>query len=189
MITGIWITRLISSVYISRDIKIKTVVLMCMKMYWLSKAAPKSDESSSDWFILNNKWICCFVVGEPVADLAGDRRRRGVGGGRVLRNRPKPCVIRMQWISFVFFTCLHICPFPLSLPFYSPLSSCLWIFSNHCYNSFHYEMFCQIKPASPPLYINIVFMLSFLIFNLIWCPAADVLYISILGYVFFNSRQ
>ncbi len=84
---------------------------------------------------------------------------------------------------FTLYFLLSTCPF-LHQPNFSPL---LFIFSNHCYK-FHYELFSQIKPASPS-YCTCAFLISFFFFNLVWCPTADVLYISILGNVFFDGRQ
>lgn len=137
-------------------------------MCWLSIVALKIGalfhklaSHNETWSIVDNKELTVSIhcAGEPVADVARDRRRRGVGGRGLLRNWPKPCVyhdaMKDFLFCFLFFkpcACLHV--FSLSsdsLPF--PYLSCLYtvyIFFNHCYNSVCLDIIRQIKPASPP---------------------------------------
>lgn len=92
-----------------------------------------------------------------------------------------------EWFFFFLFfyfnfSCLQdalpqLNPFPLVVYKYFPTTVTI-----------HSTMKCFARSSQH--HHLIVFMLFFLIFNLIWCPTPDVLYISIiLGYVFSNSRQ
>lgn len=119
------------------------------------------------WKLCLIEMLCFDGAGEPVADLAGDGRGRGVWGWRLLRNRPKPCVIRMQWkIYFLLYTIFSFFFLSSSCPSLNTSPLVVFIPSNHCYNSFRY-MFNQIKPASLPSYCIYAF--------LSWFSTSDVL--------------
>lgn len=90
--------------------------------------------------LLKYGWFFVSGTGESVADLAGDCRGRGIRRWRLLRNGPKPCVIVMQRVN-LFFPCNMFC---LSCHVSSPLQLLQFI---------HYEMSCQIKPASTTSYL------------------------------------
>lgn len=55
--------------------------------------------------------VLMVCAGEPVADLAWDRRRGRVWWGGLLRHQPKPYIIEMQW--FLFFLNSLCCVPPL----------------------------------------------------------------------------
>lgn len=121
------------------------------------------------------QWLyCCSGAGESVADLAGDCRRGGVRGWRVLRNRPKPCLIRCRLVLGFFFSLLI---FPSFL--FCFFSSCLSRSScNHCYSSFHNEI---VLPAS-----QILFMLQVSILFSLMSYSRCFIHFNQLG---FKSRQ
>lgn len=62
-------------------------------------------------------------AGEPVADLAGDCRGRGVWGGGLLRNQPKPYIIKMQWFFFNTLLCCVPPSYSHSVPLFNFLTT------------------------------------------------------------------
>lgn len=130
----------------------------------LISAAPKSGPHLcavlpyNDWFIINslkeiivfvvqvNQWLTWLETAEEEESEGEDYW--GTGQSHVLSG----CNERFFFFFFLNLLCVCACPHMPSPPLIptASLLSCLYIFSNHCYNLFHYEMFRQIKPASPP---------------------------------------
>lgn len=131
-----------------------------------------------------NQWLTWLETAEEEESEGEDFW--GTGQSHVISG----CKGRFFFIFFFF----QLCNFSFSggggVCFCPSLSQTNW------FPSLVYEYFQPLLQFIPLKYFArssqhrhhlIVFMLSFLIFNLIWCPTADVLYILIiLGYVFFT---
>lgn len=114
------------------------------------------------------QWLyCCSGAGESVADLAGDCRRGGVRGWRVLRNRPKPCLIRCRLV-LGFFSLLIFPSFLFRFFFFPPVFHALLVTTVTVH--FTMRLFCQHHKS---------YLCSKFLYCSLWCPTADVLYTSI----------